>query len=129
MQKILLISIWAVFFFASCEDIIEVPDISNQQVELLAPTQGSVVTDSLVNFNWNGVDDAESYLVQIATPDFENAVQLVLDSVVVIDSTFIGTRISKELGNNAYEWRVRAQNSDFETVFSANSFSVAVPPN
>ena len=60
MRYTLFLVIVVALFFASCEDILEVPDISSQQVELLAPSQGSVVTDSTVNFNWNGVSDADA---------------------------------------------------------------------
>ncbi|UJH68665.1 hypothetical protein [Allomuricauda sp. SCSIO 65647] len=129
MKRTLLFLLLFGGFALSCEDILEVPDISGQQVELLAPSEGSVVTDSIVNFNWNGVNDADSYLVQVATPDFENAAQLVLDSVMVIDSTFVGTRISKQLSNSTYEWRVKAQNSGFETEFSISGFTVDASSN
>ena len=108
----------------SCEDIIEIPDISDSKVELLAPLQGSVVEESTVNFTWNSIEDANSYLVQVATPNFETAAQIVLDSVIVVDSTFMGTKASKALINNNYEWRVKAMNSGFETEFSSSGFSV-----
>ncbi len=129
MKRTLLFVLLFGVFTLGCEDILEVPDISGQQVELLAPSQGSVVTDNNVNFNWNGVNDADSYLIQVATPDFENATQLVLDSVMAIDSTFVGTRISKQLSNSAYEWRVKASNSGFETEFSTSGFTVDASSN
>ena len=110
--------------FGSCVDIFEVTDISNEQVQLLAPTNESIVTDSIVNFNWNGVKEADAYLVQIATPDFENASQFILDTLITIDSTFVGNRISKKLLDNTYQWRVQGQNSMFSTAFSSNTFTV-----
>ncbi len=113
-----------VIIMSSCEDILEVVDISNKQVVLLAPTNDAIVTDSLVSFNWNGITEADAYLIQVATPNFENATQLTLDSVMVVDSTFQGTRISKALANNHYQWRVQAFNSGYETSFSTNTFSV-----
>ncbi|WP_411032225.1 hypothetical protein [Spongiimicrobium sp. 3-5] len=113
----------------SCEDVLEVPDISNQRVELLAPSDGSTVRDSIVNFTWNGVAEANAYLIQVATPSFENAAQIVLDSVVVLDTTFLGTKATRILPNSSYEWRVKAQNSDFETPFSVTSFAVEAPSN
>lgn len=129
MRYWILFLSFTVLFLGACEDILEVPDISDQQVELLAPSPGSVVNDSIVNFNWNGVADAEAYSVQIATPNFENAAQLVLDSLVVIDTTFVGTRISKQLSNRAYEWRVQALNSGFETGFTVSGFTVDASSN
>ena len=128
MRNILYIA-FILIGLCSCEDIIEVTDISDQQITLLAPLDNTVVNDSVVNFNWNGVDEAESYLIQVARPNFANASQLVLDSIVVIDSSFVGTRISKTLTNSAYEWRVKALNSDFETDFSLSGFSVEASNN
>jgi hypothetical protein len=108
----------------ACEELLEVPDISEQQVELLAPTDQSVVNDSIVNLNWNDIFDADAFLVQVATPSFEAANQMVLDTTLVIDSTFVGTRISKTFSDNDYEWRVKALNSAFETEFSNSRFTV-----
>lgn len=124
MAKKLLSLLFLFGFLTACEEIFEETDISNEQVQLLAPTNQSVVTDSIVNFNWNGVEEADSYLVQIASPNFENAAQFVLDTVMVVDSTYIGNRISKKLSNASYEWRVQAQNSGFSTEFSTNGFTV-----
>lgn len=112
-----------------CQDVLEVPDITQEQVLLLAPMDSTIVKDSVVNLTWNGVLDADAYLVQIATPNFENAAQIVLDSIIVLDSTFVGTKVSKALQNMNYEWRVKAMNSSFETPFSTALFSVETPSN
>ncbi len=112
------------FCLAACEEILEVQDNSNQQVVLLAPTNGAQVNDSVVRFSWNAVMEADGYILQVAKPDFENAAQFVVDTVMVIDSTFVGTRLTKQLENNSYEWRVKAYNSGFETGFSVNAFQV-----
>lgn len=108
----------------ACEDILEVPDISNGTVELLAPLDGTVIDQNTVSFSWSAVDEATNYVVQVATPSFANASQLVLDSIMVVDSTFTGTRISQTLLNDSYEWRVKARNSDFETPFSIAAFTL-----
>ncbi|MEO0573311.1 MAG: hypothetical protein AAF039_16510 [Bacteroidota bacterium] len=124
MLKKTLLLLLVIGGLTACEDIFEVTDITNEEVQLLAPTNQSVVTDSIVNFNWNGIEEAEAYLVQIATPNFESASQIVLDTVITIDSTFVGNRISKRLSDNSYQWRVQAQNSAFSTAFSTNGFTV-----
>ena len=117
-----------VFTFA-CEDILEVPDITGEEVRLLAPVNSAVVTRSNVTFSWDEVVEATQYKVQVASPNFENAAQIVLDSIVVVDSTFVGSNITTVLGDNAYEWRIKAQNSDYETLFSTGSFSVDTSGN
>jgi len=123
-MRTLFILAACILFLASCEDILEVPDISGQEVELVAPLNGTVVNQNLVNFTWNGVADADAYLIQVATPNFAEASQVLLDSIVVLDSTFLGTQASKSLLNSTYEWRVKAVNSAFETDFSQGAFSV-----
>lgn len=110
--------------FGSCQDILEVPDISDQSVELLAPSDSTVVVQDSVQFNWNAVYEASQYHIQVASPNFENAAQILVDSLIAIDSTFTSPRIMKTLVNSQYEWRVKAMNSDYETGFSTNSFSV-----
>ena len=125
IQKLKTLTVFLIIFVTQgCQDILEVEDISDSKVELIAPLQGSVVGDSMVNFTWNSIDGANSYLVQVATPNFESAAQIVLDSIIVVDTTFIGTRASKILINSEYEWRLKAMNSDFETEFSSSGFSV-----
>ena len=116
-------------FSISCEDILEVTDISDDTVQLLAPSDSSIVAQTNVTFSWSEVFEANQYHVQVATPNFENAAQIVFDSVVALDSTFLGTRITKTLTDSEYEWRVKAMNSGYETDFSASSFSVNTSSN
>ena len=113
----------------SCQDILEVPDISGETVRLLAPSDSSIVAQTNVTFSWSEVFEATGYHMQLATPNFEHATQIILDSVVVLDSTYLGTRMTKTLTDSEYEWRVKALNSDFETDFSASSFSVNTSGN
>ena len=111
---LLLLAIGMLF---SCEAIF-VENISNATVTILAPTEGSTVTNGTVNFNWNAVEDAETYQIQIATPTFANASQIVLDS------TISKTSFSKNLTVGIYQWRVNASNSDYQTTYTTTSFEV-----
>lgn len=122
--SLIVIGCLAVFLTSACEDIVEVPDISNQQVGLLAPLNATVVTVSAVSFSWTEVEDADAYTMQLAIPDFENAAQILLDSTIVVDSTFVGTRIIDTLPDGSFEWRVKASNSGFETAYSRSAFTV-----
>ncbi|PCJ95001.1 MAG: hypothetical protein COA50_11585 [Flavobacteriaceae bacterium] len=124
MRKIIFPLALFLMVTLSCEDLLEVPDISEHEVQLLAPLNGSTVNDSTVNFTWDAVHEANSYLIQVATPNFDNASQYVLDSVMVVDSAFYGTKISKAMLDGTYEWRVKGMNSDYETTFSSNEFNV-----
>ena len=102
----------------SCEDIIGVEDISQKTVTALAPTNNSVLSNANVTFSWESLKDAEHYRLQISTPTFGEATQIVVDSLVS------STSFLKELTPNAYQWRVRAENSGYTTAFSTQSFLV-----
>lgn len=136
-KKLLLVSVIALTVLWSCEDILEVPDISNQTVPILAPGEGSVLNTNAVGFNWQTIDDATTYRVQIATPNFENTTQIMLDSIITEDTLGrVNTRIDQNLFNGNYAWRVKALNSDYETVYTLSNFQVdgdenldITPPN
>ncbi|WP_420603216.1 Ig-like domain-containing protein [Flagellimonas sp.] len=121
----------------SCEDILEVPDISNQTVTVFAPLDNTVINDNAVNFNWDKVEDATSYRFQLAAPNFEAAQQLVLDSIFELDSLDrVSTRIKQTLVNGNYAWRIKALNSDYQTAYTLSNFQVdgdenldVTPPN
>lgn len=102
----------------ACDDITEVEDISNDTVTVLAPVDSSVLTTTNINFSWNTLEDAESYKLQIATPNFENANQIVLDT------TITATNFLHALEFGSYNWRVRAENSDFQTNYTTQSFII-----
>ncbi len=119
----------------ACEDILEVVDISNENVLVLAPLTGAVLNENKVHFNWERVEEATAYKIQVATPNFSNANQIALDSVIAIDTVgVIKTTINSTLANGLYEWRIKALNSDYETSFTTNTFTIQgendiTPPN
>lgn len=114
--KIVLLLLALIIF--SCEDIIEVPDISQNVVVVLAPTENVVINETNINFSWNTIEDADAYKLQIATPNFEAATQIVLDT------TIINTNFTKTLDIGSYQWRVRAENSEYQTNYTTQSFTV-----
>ena len=58
------------------------------------------------------------YELQIATPNFENATQLVQDTLLV------NTGFTQLLDDGNYEWRIRGLNEESTTDFTTTSFSV-----
>lgn len=119
MKKLLFLFITLCFF--NCDDIIEVVDISEETVIVLAPLDGVVIEDANVTFTWDAVLEAESYKIQIAKPSFEAAQQIITDSIVT--TTFF----NRTLLSGNYEWRVRAENSDYATAYTKQKFKVAAP--
>lgn len=118
MKKYIYI-VFVVLFAISCSDIVEVPDISNSSVELIAPSNNATLNITTLSLSWDTVEDAESYQVQIARPDFETILQLEKDSTLTQNS------FSVELeAGNSYQWRVRAKNSDYTTPYTTYSFTL-----
>jgi hypothetical protein len=107
------------FISVSCSDIIEVQDISNTNVTLVAPIDNATLNITTLILSWDAVEDADNYKVQIARPNFEEILQLEKDS------TLTGNSISVELAvGNTYQWRVRAQNSEYATSYTTYTFTL-----
>ena len=117
MKKILLLLLITSFF--SCDDVIDLVDISSTSVIQLAPVTDAVLDSTTpITFTWNTMADVESYLLQIATPDFATATQIISDTILTT------TNFTKDLPVAAYQWRVKAKNSNYETGFSTRNFTV-----
>ncbi len=125
MKKRLLTTIILLGLMA-CEDIIEVVDISKETVTVLAPTNQSVIGTTDVTFTWqHDIEDAENYHLQVATPTFGNASQIVVDTLMpIIDTLTTKTSFTKTLEAKDYEWRIRAENANYRTTYTTIGFRV-----
>ena len=117
MKKNLIVLFFFCCFF-TCDDLVEVDDISNEIVTVLAPSDNVTVTSTTVNFAWENVEDANQYKIQIARPSFEAAQEIIIDSILTTN------RYSKTLESGDYQWRIKATNIEFETLFTTLNFSV-----
>ncbi len=116
--------------FAACEDILEEPDLSERSVNLLGPADGVTVPDNRVIFRWEKVEDATSYRMQIARPDFEVAIQIPVDTLFEVDSLDrVQTSLTRSLANGNYTWRVKALNTGFETPYTTHTLVISGDPN
>lgn len=121
MKRILIKNILFAGLFCSlfaCEEILLEDDISDKNVTLVAPMNNAQFSHTGIALTWEPVENAGKYRLQIATPDFTNPMQIVLDTL--ISRTNFTTQLN--LGN--YEWRVRAQNGSYNTPYSSRFFSV-----
>lgn len=116
LKKILFCAVLAVVF--SCEETLFEPDISEDTINLLAPVDGVTVRSETTQFSWSGIDGATSYRIQVAQPSFENASQILVDTVVEQLS------YSERLFSGEYQWRVRGENSGHQTPFTTATFIV-----
>ncbi|MDG2194268.1 MAG: hypothetical protein P8K77_05345 [Polaribacter sp.] len=117
-MKKMCVLIFTVIVMASCEAIF-VENISDTTVNTLAPSDGTTVAAGRITFSWEAVEDAENHQLQIATPTFTNASQIIIDTVLIGT-----TSVNKEIPIGNYQWRVKAANSEYETTYTTNAFSV-----
>ncbi len=118
MMKIKTLIFCLLLSVIACDDIIEVVDISNKTVSILAPTNDAILKTNEITFTWEALEEAETYQIQIATPNFVNATQ------ILVDSTLAKTSFTKTLDSGSYQWRVRAGNSDYQTAYTVISFDL-----
>lgn len=107
MKKNIMIML-LVTLLIGCEVIFE-DNISDEKVNILAPVDGTVMGSGTIMFSWKELEGADEYRVRIATPNFLNAAQLVVDSLVT------KTSFSNLLEAGEYEWIVYGINSEYES--------------
>ncbi len=104
-------------WFSSCTDIIE-PNISEEKVVLLAPSDSIKTIYSSQTFWWEEVTNANSYNIQIVAPDFDFIERLILDTVIETN------KFSISLYPGQYQWQVRALNYSYGTSFTTNTLFI-----
>ncbi|WP_146193514.1 hypothetical protein [Flavobacterium sediminis] len=93
--------------FISCDDILE-EDISNDIVQTTYPSEGDVIESNVVTFQWNELDGADDYRVQIYD----------LYQIKVYDTLVSAVNVSLPMAEGGYQWRVRGENSAYESTYS-----------
>ncbi len=107
MKKIVIVML-LVTLLVGCEAIL-VDNISDKNVEILAPVNGTVMTSGDITFSWKSLEGADEYQVRIATPNFLNATKILADTVVT-KTTFVNNLAAGE-----YEWVVFGINSEYQS--------------
>ncbi|MDO5981440.1 hypothetical protein [Flavivirga spongiicola] len=103
-----IILILTLLFIAfACDDILE-EDITNDVVQVISPTEGTVIEGNTVQFLWQTIEGADSYRVQI----IKNNQRHVADSLVTI------TNFTYNLDPGDYQWRIKAENFAYETDYT-----------
>ena len=88
---------------ASEDIVIEVPE----EIEVIAPTEGQLIETPSVTLEWEPVENATRYIVQINP---FNIFSIVFDERVVEGTSTVVTELE---GDETYYWRIRPYN-DFE---------------
>lgn len=90
----------------SCEDIIE-EDITNDMVTITYPQNNQQIESNVVNFQWNELDGASDYRIQVQSGQF-----------IVLDSLVSSNNFTYELDPGTYKWRVRGENFAYKTEYT-----------
>ncbi len=106
-----------VLFAIGCAKWVSI-DISEDSVVLVSPVDNQ--SDSLQNkmFVWEELEGAKNYRLQIVSTGFDSVLNFVLDSPVAV------TSYSISLNPNQYEWRVRGENDDFNSLWSTRKLTI-----
>ena len=93
--------------FYNCEDILE-EDISDDIVFTIYPIEDLIIESNVVNFQWNTLDGADDYRLQIFNTS----------QVKLVDTLISQTQITIPLSEGDYQWRVRGENSAYQSTYS-----------
>ena len=104
-------------FIVSCKEII-VEDISSLKVELISPSDSVTTIYQHQNFIWETIPGALDYRFSISKPGFDSI------EIMVFDSVFDRTNWQHKLDPGNYQWRVRAQNSEYQTIYVTRSLQI-----
>ncbi|CAL2078425.1 hypothetical protein [Tenacibaculum sp. 190524A02b] len=116
MRKIVLLTV-AIVVIVACEAVF-VEDISNRYIKITAPADNASVKEGSVTFLWEALAEADSYQLQIATPTFANAAQILTDTLVAKNT------YNQKLTLGEYEWRIKGKNSEYETSYTTHKLSI-----
>lgn len=123
MNKLIIsFSLFSVLFFSSCDEIFE-DDITNESITIISPANQATLLNPTQTFWWDEIEEALFYDMQIATPNFTDSPNLILDTTLV-DNQVVFSIGSLEKGQS-YEWRVRGRNGSSETTFFTQSFFIS----
>lgn len=103
----------------SCNDILEV-DISEDQVEIILPTDGSQLSNTVVSFWWEPVEDATNYKIVFVEGTFAQPLRRVGEVIIdAAQTTYDSTFVSGD-----FSWSIIAFNTGYSTDETISTFSV-----
>lgn len=100
-----------------CDQIFE-EDLSGKCVSIIAPSDSLQTSISTIQFDWEELDGATGYRVQIARPGFDDIEQLIFDSLVAT------TRATVSLYPGTFQWRIRPENTSSEGQYITRTLSI-----
>jgi len=96
------------FGIITCDDIFE-EDISGDFIKVVYPIENEIVEGNSVKFEWNDIDGADGFNIQIKNNDTQ---------VNIIDSLVSKTQVTFNIPLGEYQWQVRGENSAYASSYS-----------
>jgi len=100
-----------------CSEVFE-PNLSEEKILIFSPSEGEIISNSEVQFNWSEVQDAINYHLQVAKPDF------IGPHIIILDTLLTKTQFIDFLSEGEHTMRVRANQINNSSEYSFQSFSV-----
>jgi len=92
--------------------------LASKTIEIIAPEDNLVTTDSLQLFWWEQLNGASNYKLQIIEGSFEIPKQLVKDTLIE------DNKLTVELFNGDFQWRVQAHGENDSTDFTTRTLQI-----
>ncbi|NQY07128.1 MAG: hypothetical protein HRT68_13310 [Flavobacteriaceae bacterium] len=109
MKRLMISCLSATLLFLSCDDVVE-ENIEDDVVSTIAPVDNETILGNAVTFQWNALDGADDYRVQVVNE---------VSNITVIDSLVEGTTMLTHAVNPGdYSWRVRGENFAYVTAYN-----------
>ena len=93
--------------YYSCDDVFE-EDIENDLVQIVSPNEGDTIEGNTVEFNWQALDGADDYRVQVINDN----------QLTVLDSLVSTTNLSVNINAGNYQWRIKGENFAYSTQYT-----------
>jgi hypothetical protein len=119
MKKILIL-LFSLMALTACDDIF-VKDISDKQINIVAPANNIVLDKNEVTLVWEELEGAQNYHVIIVSPSLAEVRYYACDSITD------DYKLKVSLPDGTYEWSVQATNSAHESLKTHETFQIAIP--
>ena len=119
ITDIIKICVFTVFSFvlAGCSEFFE-EDISDKEITLLSPGEGIETEIATQTFWWEKLENTQDYRLQIVSPSFEDAENVIADTLVS------GDKYKITLYPGSYEWRVRGENNAYVSKWKSRHLTI-----
>lgn len=100
-----------------CDDIF-MDDISDENIEIIAPVGNAYLNEETVSFVWGSIEGAQNYQLVVVSPAFNNIQSFKYDTITE------DYKLKLMLPPGSYEWSIKGYNSAYNTHTSYGKFTI-----